>query len=262
MSELLVNNCCVFQPDDVEDDMSETEGNWAILRQLVIATGDAVGHGRQIAADLRLPEGFADPELDTIGLADFTMPVGPQKYLEVVGPLNDDSYVNRWLAKAGGGGYCLSVQVPDVPACKARALAAGVRLAADQDVMGHPIIQMHPQDVGILLELDGIADRSQWFWDDITPGPNADAVVDDVLAVRIGVPDPAATAAQWAHIIGLELASTTSLDFSGCLIEFLPNATGQVLSADFQVADGAEAPADGDMHGLGVAYKSRTSTGS
>ena len=37
--------------------------------------------------------------------------------------------------------------------------------------MGHPLFQMHPADVGILLELDGVTDPAVWFWDDVTPGP-------------------------------------------------------------------------------------------
>ena len=66
---------------------------------------------------LRLPAGFADPMLAGIGLADAAMPVGPVQFLEVVGPLDESSYINRWLKKVGGrGGYCLSVQVPDAPA--------------------------------------------------------------------------------------------------------------------------------------------------
>ena len=37
-------------------------------------------------------------------------------------------------------------------------------------------------DVGILLELDGVSDPATWFWDDVTPGPNADALVDSMGA--------------------------------------------------------------------------------
>ena len=119
--------------------------NWAILRQLVLASDDALAEAARIAEQLRLPAGFADPMLAGIGLADAAMPVGPVQFLEVVGPLDETSYINRWLGKVGGaGGYCLSVQVPDAPACKERALALGVRLAADEVLDGAPAVPNAP----------------------------------------------------------------------------------------------------------------------
>jgi len=233
------------------------ESNWAVLRHLVLADGDALAASARLAGELRLPPGFGDPELAAIGLTDRNMPVGEQKYLEVVGPLGPDSYINRWLGRVGGrGGYCLSVQVPDVPACKQRAVAAGVRLAADQEVLGHPIVQLHPADVGVLLELDGIPDRSAWFWDDITPGPRPDALIDDILAVTVAVPDPEATTALWARIIGLEPAGPARLDFSGCAVDFVPGPRGQVQAATFRRAgppdDGSPLPAD--LLGVAASY--------
>ena len=222
------------------------EPRWAVLRHLVLAAGDALAASAGLAAALRLPAGFGDPELAAIELTDRNMPVGGQKYLEVVGPLGPGSYINRWLRRVGGqGGYCLSVQVPDVPACKQRARDRGVRLAADQEVLGCPIIQLHPADMGVLLELDGIPDRERWFWDDITPGPRPDALIDDITAVTVGVPDPEATAAQWADIIGLELAAPARLDFSGTAIEFAAHPRGQLLAATFWLTAGLDADAAG-----------------
>ncbi len=233
------------------------EPNWAVLRHLVLATGDALAASARLAAALRLPPGFGDPELAAIELTDRNMPVGGQKYLEVVGPLGPGSYINRWLRRVGGqGGYCLSVQVPDVPACKQRAREAGVRLAADQEVLGHPIIQLHPADMGVLLELDGIPERDRWFWDDITPGPRPDALIDDITAVTVGVPDPEATAALWADIIGLRPAGPARLDFSGCAVDFVPHPRGQLLAATFRQpgppAGGRSLP--DDLLGLAASY--------
>ena len=229
---------------------------WAVLRHLVLAAEDALAASAGLAGALRLPAGFGDPELAAIGLIDRNLPVGGQKYLEVVGPLGPGSYINRWLRRVGGqGGYCLSVQVPDGPACRQRALDRGVRLAADQVVLGHPIIQLHPADTGVLLELDGIPDQERWFWDDITPGPRPDALIDDITAVTVGVPDPEATAALWADIIGLELAAPARLDFSGCAIEFAGHPRGQLLAATFRLAGGADATAlPASLLGLRATY--------
>lgn len=218
------------------------EPRWAVLRHLVLAAEDALAASAGLAGALRLPAGFGDPELAAIDLIDRNLPVGGQKYFEVVGPLGPGSYINRWLRRVGGqGGYCLSVQVPDVPACRQRARDRGVRLAADQEVLGHPIIQLHPADVGVLLELDGIPDPARWFWDDITPGPRPDALIDDITAVTVGVPDPEATAALWADIIGLAPAASARLDFSGCAIEFTAHPRGQLLAATFRLAGHANA---------------------
>jgi hypothetical protein len=222
------------------------EPRWAVLRHLVLAADDALAESARLAAALRLPEGFGDPELAAIELIDRNMPVGRQKYLEVVGPLGPGSYINRWLSRVGGqGGYCLSVQVPDVAACRQRALDRQVRLAADQEVLGHRIIQLHPADTGVLLELDGIADRDRWFWDDITPGPRPDALIDDITAVTVGVPDPKAAAALWAGITGLELVTPARIDLSGCALDFTAHPRGQILAATFRLARHANADAAG-----------------
>jgi hypothetical protein len=228
----------------------QAEPSWAVLRHLVLAASDALTASARLAAALRLPDGFGDPELAAIDLTDRNLPVGAQKYLQVVGPLGPGSYINRWLSWVGGqGGYCLSVQVPDVPGCRQRALDRGVRLAADQEVLGHRIIQLHPADTGVLLELDGIADRDRWFWDDITPGPRPDALIDDITAVTVGVPDPKAAAALWAGIIGLEPVAPARLDFSGCAIEFTAHPRGQLLGATFRLAGHVNAHA-ADAAGL------------
>ncbi len=236
-----------------------TDGNWAILRQLVIATDDALTDAETTRDHLELSTGFADPELAKIGLEDCAMPVGPQKFLEFVGPSDGNSYIRRWLDRGGPGGYCLSVQVPDAPACRQRALNAGVRLAADQILMGHPLFQMHPADVGILLELDGITDPEVWFWDDVTPGPAPDAVIDDIVRVTVGVPDPVATAALWALIIGLDLLDPTSLDLSGCRVEFVQHRVGRLLGADFRLAGTSAAPQIDELFGLQVGFLTTSS---
>ena len=229
--------------------------SWAILRQLVLASRHAVADGERLAAQLRLPAGFADPELAAIDVADYVMPVGPQKFLEVVGPLSDRAYLLGWLDKVGGaGGYCLSVQVPDVAACAERAAALGIRVPVDTVVMGHRLLQLHPADTGILLELDGIADPAQWYWDEVSPGPRADAVIDDIVAVQVGVPDPERASAQWAELIGLTPTSPTELDFSGCRVEFVERTPGQLIGATFRLASGAEVPPLGTALDMSFQY--------
>ena len=54
----------------------QAESRWAVLRHLVLAADDALAASARLAAALRLPEGFGDPELAAIELTDRNMPVG------------------------------------------------------------------------------------------------------------------------------------------------------------------------------------------
>ena len=86
-----------------------------------------------------------------------------------------------------GAATSFSVQHPNPEGVKQRALARGIRVPVDTEALGHRVIQLHPQDVGLLLEVDGIADPAAWFWDDINPGPEPDAAISDVIGVEVPV---------------------------------------------------------------------------
>jgi hypothetical protein len=119
-----------------------------LLRQVVLATDDIEGAGKLIRDRFSLRNGFADPELATVGLSDDTMALAGGSYLELVSPLSGEpigAALSRWLAKTGGGGYVLSVQHSDAEAARDRAVGLGVRLAAGQLVMGHRIVQFTRQ---------------------------------------------------------------------------------------------------------------------
>jgi len=181
-----------------------TESQWAILRQVVIATTEHAADLAAVRQAFGLGQGFEDPELEELHMADATMPVSKDTYLEFIAPIDDQAAVTRWLTKIGGrGGYVLSVQHPDPLAVKQRAEAMGIRVPVDVEAFGSPVVQLHPQDVGLLLEVDGITDPRAWFWDEINPGPEPDALVDELLGVEVPVADPAATTAQWLQLLGL-----------------------------------------------------------
>lgn len=181
-----------------------TAPSWAKLRQVVIATTEHARDLETVQRAFGLGTGFGDPELKNWALLDATMPVSDERYLEFVGPENDTTPVSAWLAKIGGrGGYVLSVQHPDLDAVRARARELGVGIPVDIEVMGKCIVQLHPKDVGVLLEVDGIDDPQEWFWDDINPGPEPDAGVSDILGVEVKVADPSAMTALWHELLGL-----------------------------------------------------------
>ena len=192
-------------------------GTWEILRQVVIGARDVDKTGHQLREALNLAPGFADPLLEDIGLADETLAVGPQAFLEIVAPLDETVSLARWIRKGGGeGGYALSIQVSNIEPYLERAAAADVRTVADLEAYGHRIVQLHPGDLGLLVELDEIPDADEWFWDETEKEVSLDPWVDDILGVDVSSPDPARTATLWAEVFGKKpVSGATTLDQAG-----------------------------------------------
>jgi len=229
--------------------------SWAYLRQVVLATVDPVGDTAALRAAYGLPVGFTDPELLAHGIADETIPVGPRRFVELVSPSGDHSPLTPWLAKRGGrAGYGVAVQVPDIPAIRARAVSRGVGIMIEQEALGHRIMQLHPRQVGILLDLDEVPDRNAWFWDEISPGPASAALIDDIVEVEIGVPDPHAMAALWSHLLDVEQPTETSVDL-GTLIQFVAADSPSMRAVTVQTVSGRTSPADAEFVGVRIRHR-------
>jgi hypothetical protein len=231
-----------------------TEGQWAELRQVGFAALDHAAAVRTATDLLALGPGFGDPLLAAMGLADFTAPVGPDTYLEILAPTTPDHSVARWLRRAGGAsGWVLSTQVPSLDGVKERAAEHGVRVAVETEAMGRRIVQLHPLDVGVLLELDEFLPRGAWFWDELPSARAAHAArttkADDILAVDVAVDAasdpgaPAAMARTWAAIIGIAPPVTTAdgaaLAFGHRTIRFVPARNGRtgIVAVDLHATD-------------------------
>src|SRR5260370_33286937 len=111
--------------------------------------------------------------------------------------------MTRWLGRAGGAaGWVIATQVPSLDGIEERAAEHGVRIAVQTQAMGHNIVQFHPLDVGVLLELDEFLPRSAWVWDELETARAAQASrrpkVDTIVAGDAATPDPAAIAPTWA----------------------------------------------------------------
>jgi hypothetical protein len=184
------------------------------LRQVIIATGELEADTKALRTTFRFGEGFHDPELGEVAMADHTFTLADRSYLQLVTALKPDDPLSRWLARIGGrGGYALSIQHPDPAGVKARAEALGVGVIFDREVLGHPIIQLHPKDTVILLEADGITDPDVWFWDDLgePAAASPDALVDAIVAVEVPVPDPEAMGRMWHELLGLPVSGDPSV---------------------------------------------------
>jgi hypothetical protein len=240
-----------------------TEGQWAELRQVGFAALDHEAAVRTATDLLALGPGFGDPLLAAMGLADFTAPVGPDTYVEVLAPTTPDHSVARWLRRVGGAsGWVLSTQVPSLDGVRERAAAHGVRVAVETEAMGRRIVQLHPLDVGVLLELDEFLPRAAWFWDELPAAKAAHAArttkADDITAVDVAVDAasdpgaPAAMARTWAAIIGITPPSPPSppsppavtadgatLAFGRRTIRFVPARNGRtgIVAVDLHATD-------------------------
>src|SRR5260370_20921825 len=123
--------------------------------------------------------------------------------------------MTRWLGRAGGAaGWVIATQVPSLDGIEERAAEHGVRIAVQTQAMGHNIVQFHPLDVGVLLELDEFLPRSAWFWDEMETARAAQASrstkVDNIVAVDVATPDRGEMAATWAALIGIDAPVQTS----------------------------------------------------
>ena len=151
--------------------------------------------------------------------------------MEVLAPTTPDHSVARWLRRVGGAsGWVLSTQVPSLDGVRERAAAHGVRVAVDTEAMGHRIVQLHPLDVGVLLELDEFVPREAWFWDELPGARAAHAArttkADDITAVDVAVDAasdqaaPLAMARTWAAIIGIDPPSAPAITPDGATLAF------------------------------------------
>lgn len=226
---------------------------WATIRQVVIGAEDLDATSKEIREGLGLSSGFADPLLEDIGLADETIRVGGEAHLEVVAPLTTTASINGWLAKVGGGGgYALSIQVPDAATLVANAASAGVRVVADLEAYGRRIVQLHPGDMGLLVELDEIPEPDQWFWDDIATETPENPLVDDVLAVDVESPDPQAQAARWAAVMGVEVepGEVPAIRLGSRTVHFVRGERRMLSAVDLRAVDGSEAPSTLSVSGV------------
>lgn len=242
-------------PPDSQDEQKEHDMSWATIRQVVIGAEDLEATTTQLRGALGLAPGFADPLLEDIGLGDETIRVGDQAHLEVVAPLAGETSMSTWLAKGGGGGgYALSIQVPDAGPLVERAAGLGVRVAADLEAYGRRIVQLHPGDMGLLVELDEIPEPGEWFWDHIeTEKPEA-PLVDDVLGVDVQSPDPAAQAARWAGVFGVEVTAgdVPSIQLGARTVHFVRGDRRMLSAVDLSVVAGADAPAELVVSGVAL----------
>ncbi len=203
------------------------------LRQIALVARDLEPAVDTLTSVLGIEVGFVDPGVGVFGLENAVMPVG-HTFLEVVSPAQSGTTAGRLLERRGGdGGYMVILQSDDLEADRARIETLGVRIvfeAKQDDITG---LHLHPRDVGAaILSIDQPAERPEWPW----AGPKwREHVRTERVAAIVGAElqaeDPAALAARWSEVIGLEARAaddgSREIALEGGRLRFVPVGDGR-----------------------------------
>jgi hypothetical protein len=177
------------------------------LRWIAFVSSELDADSARVEEALGLARCFDEPYMEEFGIASRVYPLGPDRFLEIFSPVADGA-PKRHIARRGPGVYMLTFQVPDLVPHTERLRRAGIRVVAEMKrefTTGKwASIQLHPADVGgTLTSLDWCAPPEEF------PALEADwrrftrrQVVDDVVSVDIGGPDPESLAERWGVALG------------------------------------------------------------
>ena len=177
------------------------------LRQAVLAASELEPVAAALRSALNLNEPFRDPNVGMFGLANVVFAVS-DCFVEVVSPTRPDTAAGRYLERHGGdGGYMVIFDLEDLESARSRALELGVRVAWEIDLPDISTTHLHPADMrGAIVSLDQSEPYGTWRWG----GPQwtrqlGDGAPGRLAGVAIAVSDPAAVAARWGEVLGLEV---------------------------------------------------------
>lgn len=120
------------------------------LRQVCLVAWELEPIAQQLSDVLGLSLCHRDPVVEQYGLENALFGIGTD-FLEVVAPIKENTAAERYLRRLGSdGGYMVITQVDSVEtqqAIRARALAARVRIAHEEQREGWSFCQLHPADM-------------------------------------------------------------------------------------------------------------------
>ena len=177
------------------------------FRQAVIVAAELEPVAEELQTALGLGEPFHDPGVAEFGLRNAVFALG-DCFLEVISPTRADTAAGRYLERHGGdGGYMVIFDLEDLEGARSRAQAAGIRVVWQIDLPDISGTHLHPADMrGALVSLDRSRPYGTWRWG----GPQwtervGSGAPGELVGATIAVADPAAVAARWAHVLGVEL---------------------------------------------------------
>jgi hypothetical protein len=199
------------------------------LRQVVLLTGDLPASLAATREFLGLNPGVRDEAgMAALGFEHEVLAID-ETFVEIVQPLSADSSSGRLLARRGESGYMVVVQVPSLADVVDRGAELDLKPIMHTVFEGNPISQWHPRDLGTLAEIDEMQSGADWHFCPELSDTGSTAVVQDIVAVEVAVPDPPAMARRWATLLALPLADgTTVLEVGGRELRFVPGDGGVV----------------------------------
>jgi len=209
------------------------------LRQICLVAArlnDSVG---PLCRLLGTPVAHVDPEVEKFGLENSLLAIGTQ-FLEVVAPIREGTAAARYLDRRGGdGGYMVITQAlsrAEQDNVRARAEAAGVRVAYESDRGHWRLMQLHPGDMrAAFLEVE---------WDEVSnpvghwepaggldwQEAGASADVFGIVGATLQSDDPDALAARWASVIGAPVEHHDGVPvvvLADAVLRFVPDRDGR-----------------------------------
>ncbi len=173
---------------------------------LVAAELEPVASALKAALDLDEP--FRDPGVGAFGLANVVFALG-DCFVEVVSPVEPDTAAGRYLARHDGdGGYMVIFDLEDLQGARERALELGVRVVWQIDLPDISATHLHPADMrGAIVSLDRSEPYGTWRWGGPRwTGRTGTGAPGRLAGVTLAVSDPAAVAARWGEVLGLEVS--------------------------------------------------------
>jgi Glyoxalase-like domain len=224
-----------------------------LLRQVVLLTGDLTRTLAQTKSALGLNDGVRDESgMAGLGFEHEVLAID-QTFVEIVSPLSEDSSSGRLLRRSGECGYMVAIQVEDADAVVARAAEIGLKPVMQTVYEGNPLTQWHPRDLGTLAEIDEMRSGADWHFCPELSDTGSTSVVEDIVAVELAVPDPAAYAQRWATLLGLDVPpGGTSLGLDGRELRFVPSAAGRegLVTVELAATPGGAVPTQRTLCGV------------
>lgn len=204
------------------------------LRQVALVAADCEGAATQLREAFSWPEPYHDPGVGRFGLTNAVFAAG-DTFVEIVAPVQPDTAAGRYLERRGGdSGYMAIFQMPDLAEARRRVAAAGVRVVWTADLADIAGTHLHPKDVpGAIVSLDWADPPESWRWAGPEWTGHAPAHPEGgVSGLTVEVSDPAATAARWAEVLGLDVTydggmATIQLEHAGQVLRFVPVSQGR-----------------------------------
>lgn len=194
------------------------------LRQAVLAARELDPVADRLRTELGLGEPFNDPGVAEFGLRNAVFALG-DAFLEVVAPAQEGTAAGRHLDRHGGDcGYMVIFQLDDLEAARERARDLGVRTVWQIDLPDISGTHLHPADMrGAIVSLDRADPPESWRWGGPEWVGRAGAGAPGrMTAITVSVDDPAAVAARWGEVLGVEAldGGRPRLELDGATVEF------------------------------------------